>query len=239
VKSNQIFSSSSMNKSENSVNSSIARMIKKKRVYKEIDENIFKEFIKNIEPDWMKHVSYFTPTTSNIDKGIFWNIQESWKKIRSKNIGIETAKKRGLGPFLNEIDLPRFVQFKFYKFSLLKYLQIQKKMVLILNEIALLNLIGCVVKGLLVCYNSNLPHGNLSIDTIYKSGKFCWQITPPIYSRNNLHIRQKRIAEFEEKELQKIGEDKIQERKKLMNQLSTRHLQYLLPNENPDPMQSK
>lgn len=105
-------------------------------------------------------------------------------------------------------------------------MRMENSMMMIMNEIKLLNLIGSVIKGLLLCHSLGLPHGNLSGSTIYKGDKFSWQISPPTYSRNNLNIRIQRMKELEEKMAKE--EDPIQY-KKIQDEFQKNHLRFLLP----------
>jgi hypothetical protein len=150
----------------------------------------FDKITQNVNSDWLRNVSCFFPDrTQEKNISVLDYLKSSLPFFESPPKGIKLAEERGFKDLLNKVNLPKHVTFHFYKFSLSQYLLHEQKMVLLVNEIKLLNLIGCVIKGLLLCRTVNLPHGNLCSATIYKSNKFNWMIAPPVYSRINLISR--------------------------------------------------
>lgn len=150
-------------------------------------------------------------------------------------LGYKYVKSRPIGKFLERVEVPKQVTFNFYRFSLTKFISIQRKMVLMINEVSLLGLVGSVVKGLLLCYSARLPHGNLTLDTVFKANKFDWKISPPTFSRNNLKLRVRRIQEFEQKKLAEFKEEEVGLKQRFRKDFKQNHLKYLLPFEKAAP----
>lgn len=155
----------------------------------------FDFLLKTIRPEWAKYVSLCEPIKKTEEKlNIFEQLKN--KMSSSKNDekkGIIIARERGLGKIMDHYPLTEYVQFPFYFFDLKKFIIEERKFILVMREIQLLNIIGSIMNGLKVCRELCLPHGNLSLTTIFKKGKINWEISPPLYSRINLYKRREFI----------------------------------------------
>ena len=149
----------------------------------EFDFNKFGYLVKGFNSEWLKHISLCKKVKVEIDDGILTRFIQKFSSDK-KGKGIIYAEEKGF-----DLPLSKSVKFSFYFFDLKKFIQEERKFVLIVKEIQLLNLISCVVNGLAVCRAIRLPHGNLSSSTIFKKDKFEWEISPPLYSRVNLELR--------------------------------------------------
>lgn len=181
---------------------SMAQFKKKNEGFPMFTKENFQNFISCFEEDWLKNLSLCKPLYINVDDLGF--IEKIKHKINFSNNdekeGIEIIKKHGYDLILQEISIPNGLLFPIYSFDLRKFIIEERKFVLIIKEVQLLNLLGSVIQGLSLCRSMKLPHGNLSLSTIFKKGKHNWEISPPLYSRINLKNR--RIIEDD---LVKIG----------------------------------
>jgi hypothetical protein len=158
----------------------------------------YEEFICRFEEDWLSSLSLCKPLYINEEKlGLFEKIQFKFKfsDLEEKS-GIQTLKSNGYEMILQEIKIPHGLLFPIYKFDLKQFIQEERKFVLIIKEVQLLNLIGSIVNGLSLCRSMKLPHGNLSLTTIFKKGKYDWEISPPLYSRINLLNRRTKESDY-------------------------------------------
>jgi hypothetical protein len=192
------------------------------REFPNFDAKDFRNIFGEVNLSWLINVSSVYPDyVSKQNSGFFRTVGNSFRNLFKNKKGISTAQSRGFRVHLKALRIPRTMNFDFYRFTLEKYINSEKNMMLIPNEIKLLNIVGCVVKGLLLCRQLGLPHGNLSGSTIFKINKFNWQISPPLYSRNNLKTRIIRMDSL-------IGKQKKQVKKN--------HLRFLLPGVNKEDM---
>ena len=176
-------------------------MIKFKKQYEGFSEFIksdFEEFICRFEENWLNSLSLCKPFYIEEDKlGFFEKIQFKFKySDMEEKSGIQTLKSNGYEMILQKIRIPHGLLFPMYNFDLKQFIQEERKSVLIIKEIQLINLIGSIINGLSVCRSMKLPHGNLSMTTIFKKGKYDWEISPPLYSRINLINRRTQESDY-------------------------------------------
>lgn len=147
--------------------------------------------INSFEEKWLGSVSLCKPFYIQKDNlGLFEKIQFNFNYGDLKNKkGVKFCMENGYESLLEGIEIPHSLLFTLYNFDLKQFIEEERKFVLIIKEIQLLNLIGSIINGLSLCRNLKLPHGNLSLTTIFKKGKFEWEISPPLYSKINLHTR--------------------------------------------------
>lgn len=110
-------------------------------------------------------------------------ISQKWSKINSlktsliiKPLKIDKYTEKG-SFFFKTYQLK--VYFNAYSFSLSKFCEENLKINPILPEIHILNIISCVINALNWCKTYNLPHLNISPDTIFLDNSGLWVITPP------------------------------------------------------------
>lgn len=211
----------------NASSSSMSRIKQFVRQFPPFQSRIFDGDVEKINPDWLQNVSLLTPLKVSRNEMDFINfIRDKIQLFSKEPKGIGFAKSLGFEKHLKKIEMTGYATFNFFKFNLQTYVDLEQKMQMMVGEVKLLNFIGCVTKGLLLCRAMNLPHGNLSPETVFKSNKFNWVISPPLYSRVNLITRiQKQKADFKDQDKFSI--------KKIIDQNKSNSLAYLLPwNEN-------
>lgn len=151
----------------------------------------FADKLSRFEDNWLDSLSLCKPFY--IDKeelGFFEKVEFAFKytNLESKS-GVQNLKAHGFEEMLEDISIPHGLLFPLYKFDLKQFIQEERKFVLIIKEVQLINLLGSIINGLSLCRSLKLPHGNLSLTTIFKKGKYDWEISPPLYSRINLVLR--------------------------------------------------
>ena len=164
---------------------------KKERTGPEFDYTRLEENLNCINEDWIQFISICIPCEEkHEDKNFVANI---FKKVglskSSGEAGVVIAENNELSSIMEVYGMPDYVKFPYFFFDFKRFVIEEKKSVLVMKEIQLLNLISSVVCGLSVCEQMRLPHGNLSRSTIFKNGKHSWSISPPLYSRVNLKRR--------------------------------------------------
>lgn len=102
---------------------------------------------------------------------------------------MKAIKGHGFDLLFDLVNIPHGLHFPIHTFDMRQFITEERKFVLIIKEVQLLNIIGSIIRGLSLCRNMKLPHGNLSLSTIFKKGKYDWEISPPLYSRINLKNR--------------------------------------------------
>lgn len=148
----------------------------------------FQETLLKFEENWLESLSLCKPLYLNKDElGFFEKVEFAFNFTNLENkSGVTTLKASGYEELLEEIKIPHGLLFPLYKFDLKQFIQEERKFVLIIKEVQLINLLGAIINGLSLCRSFKLPHGNLSLTTIFKKGKYDWEISPPLYSRINL-----------------------------------------------------
>jgi hypothetical protein len=158
----------------------------------------YHEFIKRFEEDWLSALSLCKPLyVEEKDLGFFdkYLLPGKFSDLKMKE-GVQILKKNGYQRIVEDFTIPHGLLFPIYKFDLKQFIQEERKFVLIIKEVQLLNLIGSIVNGLSLCRSMKLPHGNLSLTTIFKKGKYDWEISPPLYSRINLTERRTQESDY-------------------------------------------
>ena len=142
-----------------------------------------------INPGWLENINLCCSSEKKSLGGLKTFVNKIINKVATGSNGITIAEERGLGGYLEKRDLPEVVEFPLHTFNILRYLSEDRKLNLMTREIDLFHIISAVCNGLSVCRTIGLPHGNISPSSIYKRGKFEWEISPPLYSKISLEKR--------------------------------------------------
>lgn len=149
------------------------------------------DIMRLVNEDWIQFISICFSSERNEEDITFFSKAMSKMGIGKKTgeKGVEIARENLLAPVIEVYGVPEFVRFPYFFFDLKRFVEEEKKSILVMKEIQLLNIVSSVVCGLSICRQMKLPHGNLSRTTIYKNGKHSWSISAPLYSRVNLKKR--------------------------------------------------
>lgn len=158
------------------------------------------------EENWLESLSLCKPLYLKKDElNFFEKVEFAFKFTNLENkSGVVTLKSNGYEELLEDIKIPHGLLFPLYRFDLKQFIQEERKFVLIVKEVQLINLLGSIINGLSLCNSLKLPHGNLSVSTVFKKGKYDWEISPPLYSRINLIKR--KTSDIAKKKIATSGE---------------------------------
>ena len=148
-----------------------------------------------IEFEWLERVclcdKYEEENNNEENKQNFFeslvkNFDKEKKDLEEANKYLEN---KGYDAIIKERPLTKYVQFKITMFDVSRFIKEDRKLNLMTKEIIIWNILTSCVQGLIICRILNLPHGNLTPQTVFKKGRMEWEISPPIFSTINIYKR--------------------------------------------------